>query len=100
MRHALLTLVTTFLLAASAFAAEPDVATIVKKMKQGLQGPDNAIRLSTLKVNSNGITTAEWNLAHRIGIGARAAAATPLSFAKKTQLSRLYSKHATCLWNS
>jgi hypothetical protein len=67
MRHALLTLVTTFLLAASAFAAEPDVATIVKKMKQGLQGSDNAIRLSTLKVNSNGATTAEWNLAQANG---------------------------------
>ncbi|HLK87044.1 MAG TPA: outer membrane lipoprotein-sorting protein [Candidatus Binataceae bacterium] len=68
MRRAILTLITILLFVGSTIAAQPDVATIVKNMKQGLQGPDNAVRLLTMKVNSsNGATTVEWHMAQANG---------------------------------
>jgi Outer membrane lipoprotein-sorting protein len=53
--------------AASAIAANPDVKAIVKGMKRGLQGPDDAVRIMNLKVISNGQTTAEWKIAQANG---------------------------------
>jgi len=68
MRRVLLALATIILFVGSAMAAEPDVPTIVKKMKQGLQGPENAVRLLTMKVNSsNGGTSVEWKMAQANG---------------------------------
>jgi hypothetical protein len=43
------------------------VPTIVKQMKQGLQGPDNAVRFLSLKVISNGSTVSEWKMAQANG---------------------------------
>jgi Outer membrane lipoprotein-sorting protein len=48
-------------------AAGPDVATIVQHMKQGLQGPNDAVRLMTLKVISDGKPAAEWKLVQANG---------------------------------
>jgi hypothetical protein len=67
MKRTLLTLVTILLIVTSAVAAAPDVPTIVKQMKQGLQGPDNAVRFLSLKVISNGSTVSEWKMAQANG---------------------------------
>jgi Outer membrane lipoprotein-sorting protein len=67
MRRTLLTLAAILLIVTSAFAAEPDVPTIVKHMKQGFQGPDNAVRVLTLKVISNGSTMTEWKMVQANG---------------------------------
>jgi Outer membrane lipoprotein-sorting protein len=53
--------------AASAVAASPDVKTIVKAMKRGLQGPDGAVRIMNLKVISNGSTATEWKIVQANG---------------------------------
>ena len=53
--------------AASAVAASPDVKTIVKAMKRGLQGPDDAVRIMKLKVISNGKITTEWKIVQANG---------------------------------
>lgn len=53
--------------AAFAIAANPDVKAIVKGMKRGLQGPDDAVRIMNLKVISDGRTTAEWKIAQANG---------------------------------
>ena len=67
MKCTLLTLATILLIVTSALAAAPDVPTIVKQMKQGLQGPDNAVRFLSLKVISNGSTVSEWKMAQANG---------------------------------
>jgi hypothetical protein len=67
MKRTLLTLATILLIVTSAVAAAPDVPTIVKQMKQGLQGPDNAVRFLSLKVISNGSTVSEWKMAQANG---------------------------------
>src|SRR5690348_17249695 len=67
MRRTLLILTTILLIAGSAVAAEPDVPTIVKQMKQGLQGPEDSVRFLTLKVISNGSTVTEWNMVQTSG---------------------------------
>ena len=46
--------------AASGIVASPDVKTIVKAMKRGVQGPDDAVRIMNLKVISDGSTATEW----------------------------------------
>ena len=51
----------------SAAAAGPDAATIVKHMKQGLEGPSGAVRLMTLKVISDGKAVAEWKMVQANG---------------------------------
>jgi hypothetical protein len=67
MKRRLLTLATILLIVTSAVAATPDVPTIVKQMKQGLQGPDNAVRFLSLKVINNGSTVSEWKMAQANG---------------------------------
>jgi hypothetical protein len=67
MKRTFLTLATILLIVTSAVAAGPDVPTIVKQMKQGLQGPDNAVRFLSLKVISNGSTVSEWKMAQANG---------------------------------
>jgi Outer membrane lipoprotein-sorting protein len=67
MKRALLTLAVILLIATSAVAAVPEVPTIVKEMKQGLQGPDNAVRFLTLKLISNGSTLTEWKMVQANG---------------------------------
>jgi outer membrane lipoprotein-sorting protein len=67
MKRTLLTLATILLIVTSAVAAAPDVPTIVKQMKEGLQGPDNAVRFLSLKVISNGSTVSEWKMAQANG---------------------------------
>jgi hypothetical protein len=67
MKRTILALATIFLIVTSAVAAEPDVATIVKHMKQGLEGPNDAVRFVTLKVIGNGSTMAEWKMAQANG---------------------------------
>ena len=67
MKRTLLTMATILLIVTSAVAAGPDVPTIVKQMKQGLQGPDNAVRLLNLKVINNGITVTEWKMVQANG---------------------------------
>lgn len=68
MKRTFLTLATIFLIVTSAVAAGPDVPTIVKQMKQGLQGPDNAVRFLSLRVISNGSTVTEWKMVQANGI--------------------------------
>jgi hypothetical protein len=67
MKRTFLTLAAILLIVTSAVAAGPDVPTIVKQMKQGLQGPDNAVRFLSLKVISNGSTVSEWKMAQANG---------------------------------
>ena len=67
MKRVFLPLAIIFLVVTSAAAAGPDVATIVKHMKQGLEGPSGAVRLMTLKVISNGNAVAEWKMAQANG---------------------------------
>jgi hypothetical protein len=67
MKRTFLTLATIFLIVTSAVAADPDVPTIVKQMKQGLQGPDNAVRFLSLRVISNGSTVTEWKMVQANG---------------------------------
>jgi hypothetical protein len=71
MKRALLFLAIILLIVASAatsvVAAEPDVKTIVKQMKRGLQGPDDAVRIMDLKVINNGSLTTEWKLVQANG---------------------------------
>lgn len=67
MKRTLLTMATILLIVTSAVAAGPDVPTIVKQMKQGLQGPDNALRFLNLKVISNGSTLTEWKMVQANG---------------------------------
>jgi hypothetical protein len=52
-----------FLVVISAAAAGSDVAMIVQHMKQGLEGPSDAVRLMMLKVISGGNTVAHWKTA-------------------------------------
>jgi hypothetical protein len=67
MKRVFLPLAIIFLVVTSAAAAGPDVATIVKHMKQGLEGPSGAVRLMTLKVISNGNAVAEWKMVQANG---------------------------------
>lgn len=71
MKRACMFLITIILFvsyaAASAIAASPDVKTIVKAMKRGLQGPDDAVRIMNLKVISNGSTATEWKIVQANG---------------------------------
>ena len=53
--------------ATSGVAAEPDVRAIVKSMKRGLQGPDNAVRVMNLKVINHGSVVTEWKVAQANG---------------------------------
>jgi hypothetical protein len=53
--------------ATSAVAANPDVKAIVKGMKRGLQGPDDAVRIMNLKVISNGSVTTKWKIVQANG---------------------------------
>lgn len=48
---------------AGASAAEPDAASIVKRMKQALEPARPSVRVMTLKVNSGGGFAAQWTLA-------------------------------------
>jgi Outer membrane lipoprotein-sorting protein len=67
MKRVFLPLAIIFLFVNAASAAAPDVPTIVKHMKQGLEGPSDAVRLMTLKVNSGGNAVAEWKMVQANG---------------------------------
>jgi hypothetical protein len=71
MKHAFLLLATILLFVAPAstcaVAAGPDVQTIVKQMKRGLQGPDNAVRIMELKVISTGSPAVQWKMVQANG---------------------------------
>jgi outer membrane lipoprotein-sorting protein len=71
MKRAFLLIATILLIVASAatsaLAAGPDVRTIVKQMKRGLQGPDDAVRMIELKVISNGSPAVRWKMVQANG---------------------------------
>jgi len=67
MKRVFLPLAIIFLVITSAAAAGPDVATIVKHMKRGLEGPSGAVRFMTLKVINGGNPVTEWKMAQANG---------------------------------
>lgn len=58
----LLLIVCTSSTRSSALAAEPDVASVVKRMKQALEPARPSVRVMTLKVNSRGGFATQWTL--------------------------------------
>jgi hypothetical protein len=67
MNRMLVALASSFLFITPAVAAGPEPATVVEHMKEGLEGPNGAVRLITLKVISNGNTLAQWNIGQANG---------------------------------
>ena len=67
MRRMLLTLATICLAVISAAAANLDGTTIIKRMKQAIEGPSDTVRLMTLSIKQHGDTLVEWKIAHVTG---------------------------------
>ena len=41
--------------------------TIIKRMKQAIEGPSDTVRLMTLSIKQHGDTLVEWKMAHVTG---------------------------------